>query len=68
MRLIVDAVETQSAGEIEDRFLFAELPQHLGRGLQRGKLAVGIKDVELAIVLPEGRSRIRRAVVADVFI
>ncbi len=56
LRLVVDAVQPQAAGEVDQRFLLVELAQHLGGGLERGQLAVGVEDVELAVVLAEGRA------------
>jgi hypothetical protein len=35
LRLIVDAVEPQTAGKVDERLLFRERPQHGGRGLKR---------------------------------
>ncbi len=58
--LVVDAVEAKAAGEVDERFLLVQLAEHLGRGLQRGELAVGVEDVELAVVLAEGGARYRR--------
>ena len=51
LRLVIDAVEIQAAGEVDQRFLFAQHAEHLDGGLQRGQLAVGIEEVELAAVL-----------------
>ena len=61
LRLVVDAVQPQAAGKVDQRLLLAHLAQHLRRGLQRGELAVGIEDVELAVVLPEGRAGVGAA-------
>ena len=61
MRLVVDAVELQAAGEINQRLLLVERAQHFGGGLQRGQLAVGVEDVELAVVLSERGAGIGRA-------
>ncbi len=61
LRLVVDAVQTQSAGKVDQRLLFAYLAKHVCGGLQRGELPVSVEDVELAIVLPEGRARIGAA-------
>ena len=50
------------------RLLFVQRAQHLDGGLQGGQLAVGIEDVELAVVLAEGRAGVGGAVVAAAFI
>ena len=63
LRLVVDAVEPQAAGEVDQRLLLVERAQHLDGGLQRGQLAVGVEDVELAVVLAEGRAGVGGAVV-----
>ena len=68
LRLIVHAVQPDSAGEIQQRLLLVELPQHLHRGLQRRQLPIGIEDVELAVVLPEGGAGVGGAVVAGGFV
>ncbi len=68
LRVIVGAVQTKPAGEIDERLLLVELAQHLRGGLQRGKLAIGAEDGELAAALAEravddaarARSRLRR--------
>ena len=65
LRNIVHAVQPQSAGEINERFLFAHLLQHPGRGLQSGELPVGVEDVELAVVLPERCAGVGAAGVID---
>ena len=65
LRLVVHAVQPQAAGEVDQRFLLVELAQHLGGGLQRGQLAVGIEDVELAVVLAEGGAGVGGAGVVD---
>ena len=65
LRLVVDAVQAQAAGKVNERLLLVHVPQHPGRGLQRGELAVGIEDVELAVVLPEGRAGVGAAGVVD---
>ena len=59
LRLIVDAVQTQAACEIDQRLLLAQRSQHADRGLQRGQLPVGIEQVELGIVLTECGAGIR---------
>jgi hypothetical protein len=56
--LVVDAVEPQSAGEVDQRFLLVQLAKHLRGSLQGGKLAIGIEDVELAVILAEGRASV----------
>ena len=65
LRLIVDAIQPQPAGKVDQRLLLVQLPKHLRRGLQCGELAVGIEDVELAVVLAEGRAGVRAACVID---
>ena len=67
LRLIVDAVQAQAAGEIDQGLLLAQLAKHLGRGLERAQLAVGVEDIELARVLPEGRASVSRARIVDRF-
>ena len=32
--LVVDAVEAQAAGKVDERLLLVELAEHVGRGLQ----------------------------------
>ena len=64
LRLIVHPVQAQAAGEVEQGLLLAQLAQHRRRGLQRGKLPVGVEDVEFAVVLAEGRAGIGGAGVA----
>ena len=59
LRDVVYAVHAQAAGKIDERLLLVHLLQHPGRGLQRGELAVGVEDVELAVVLAEGRAGVR---------
>ena len=54
LRLVVDAVEPQAAGEVDQRLLLRQRAQHRRRRLQRRQLAVGVQDAELGIVLPEG--------------
>jgi hypothetical protein len=54
LRLVVHAVEPQAAGEIDQRLLLGQRPQHRRRRLQRRQLAVGVQDAELGIVLAEG--------------
>ena len=54
LRLVVDAIEAHAAGEINQRLLLVELAEHMRRGLQGGELAVGVEDVEFAVVLSEG--------------
>ena len=48
-------------------FLLVHLAEHFGRGLQRGELAIGIEDVELAVVLAEGRAGVGAAGVVGGF-
>ena len=54
LRLVVDAVQPQAAGEVDERLLLGQRPQHVDRRLQRRELPVGVEDVELGIVLSEG--------------
>ena len=63
--LVVDAVEAESAGKVDERFLLVQLAEHFRRGLQSGELAVGVEDVELAVVLAEGGAGIGAAGVVD---
>ena len=67
LRLVIDAVQPQSAGEVDQRFLLVELAQHLSRCLQCGELAVGVEDVELAVVLAEGRAGVGGAGIVHFF-
>src|SRR6202034_2876783 len=66
--LVVQPVQPNAAREIEQRFLFAELAEHHGGGLQRGQLTVRVEDVELAVVLPEGGPSVGGAVVGNGFV
>src|SRR5205807_7439487 len=68
LRLVVHAIQPQAAGEIDERFLLAKLPQHFGSRLQRGQLTIGIENVELTVVLPECGSRIRSTGVVGGFV
>ena len=68
LRLVVCAIQPQTAGEVDQRLLLAELPQHFGGGFERRQLAVGVEDVELAVVLTESGSGIGRAGVVRGFI
>ncbi len=65
LRLVIDAVEAQAAGEVDERFLLVQLAQHLGRGLQGGELAIGVEDVELAVVLAECGAGVGAAGIVD---
>ena len=65
--LVVDAIEPQAAGKVDERFLLVKLAKHFGRGLQGGELPVGIEDVELAVVLAECRAGVGAACVVHVF-
>jgi hypothetical protein len=56
LRLIIDSVQPQAAGEIEQGLLLIERAQHPGGCLQRRKLAIRVENVELGIVLPESRT------------
>src|SRR5271163_2472894 len=49
--LVVDAVEGEAAGEVDEDLFLAEAAEHLGGGLKGGELAVGVEEVELAAVL-----------------
>ena len=65
--LIVDAIQTEAAGEVDQSLLLVDLAEHLGGGLQGGELAIGIEDVELAVVLAEGGAGVGAAGVIDRF-
>ena len=65
LRLVVDAVEVQPAGEVDQHLLLIEIGKQLDGGLQRIQLAVGGEEIELAIVLAEGAAVIGGAVVTD---
>src|SRR5260370_14548189 len=67
LSFIIHAIQSQAAGEVDERLLLVQLPQHPGGRLQRGKLAVRIEDVELAVVLAEGSTGISTAGVIDGF-
>ena len=56
LRLVVGAVEAQAAGEVDQRLLLGQRPQHRDRRLQRGQLTIGVEDVELGVVLSERRA------------
>ena len=60
--------KSQAAGEINQRFLLVQLAQHLRGGLQRRQLPVGIENVELAVVLAEGRAGVGGAGVVGGFV
>src|SRR6185295_810699 len=53
LRLVVDTVEIQSAGEINEGFLFVEDTEFLDSGLQGCELAVRVEEIEFAGVLAE---------------
>jgi len=61
LRLVVGSIEAQTAGEVDEDLLLVELAEHFGRGLQRGELAVGIEDIELGVILTEGRTGVGAA-------
>ena len=63
--LVINAVEPEPAGEVDERFLLVQLAEHLGRGLQRGELAIGVEDVELAVVLAKRGAGVGTACVVD---
>ncbi len=63
--LVVNAVEAETAGEVDKRLLLVQLAEHFGRGLQGRELAVGVEDVELAVVLAKRGSCIGTAGVVD---
>ncbi len=63
LRLIVDAVEFDAAGEIQHRLLLVSCPSILAAVCSAAKLPVRGEDVELAVVLAEGRAGVGRAVV-----
>ncbi len=65
LRLVVDAVEAQAAGKVDERLLLVQLAKHFCRGLKRRELAVGVEDVELAVVLAEGGAGVGAAGVVD---
>ena len=60
MRLVVDAGAAHAAGEIDQRLLLGQPAEHFHGGFQRGQFAVGIEDIELAIV-----GGVRRAGIAS---
>ena len=49
----------RSAGEVDQRLLLRQRPQHRHRGLQRRQLPIGVEDVELGVVLAERRAQFR---------
>ena len=65
LSLVIDAVEAQPAGEVDERLLLVQLAQHFGCGLQRRELAIGIEDVELAVILAKRGAGIGAAGVVD---
>ncbi len=56
LRLVVGAVQPQTAGEVDQRLLIRQAAEHRHRRLQRRQLTIRIQDVELGIVLPERRA------------
>jgi hypothetical protein len=57
LRLVIAvAVARHAAGEVDQRLLFRQRAEHLGRGFESRQLAVGIEDVEFGIVRREGRA------------
>src|SRR5260370_3715236 len=65
LRLIVNAVQAQPAGEIDESLFLAKRAQHFCCGLQSGQLTVGVEDVEFGIILAEGRAGVSGAGVVD---
>ena len=63
LRLVVQTVALDAAGEIDQRFFLVERSQHFDGGFERGQLAVRVEDVELGVVLLEGGAGIGGAVV-----
>ena len=61
LRLVVDAVQPQAAGEINQRLLLVQMPSIFDGGLQSRQLAIRVEDVELAVVLTEGGAGIGAA-------
>ena len=57
LRVVVGAVQPEAAGEVDQRLLLRQRPQHRHRRLQRRQLAIGVEDVELGIVLAERGAR-----------
>ena len=60
LRLIVDAVQPQPAGEIDQRLLFRQRLQHADGRLQRRELPVGIENVEFRVVLSKACAHVER--------
>jgi len=65
LRLVVDAVETEPAGEVDERLFLVQLGQHLGCGLQCRELSIGIEDVELTVILAKRGAGIGAACIVD---
>ena len=65
LRLVINAIEAEAAGEVDERFLLVQLAQHFGGGLQGGELAIGVEDVELAVVLSKCGARVGAAGIVD---
>ena len=63
--LVVNAVQSKATGKVNERFLFGQLAKHLGRGLQGRELAIGVEDIELAVVLAEGGPGVGAACIVD---
>ena len=53
LRLVVDAVETKPAGEIDERLLLRQTAQHRGCRLKCRQLTIRVQDAELRVVLAE---------------
>ena len=64
LRLVVGAGAAHAAGEVDERLLLRQARQHLHGGFERREFAVGVEDVELAIVLRVGSAGIFFALVA----
>ena len=58
LRLVVETMQRQPAGEIDQHLLLAQPPQHLAAVCSAAELPVRIEQVELAVVLPERRAGI----------
>src|ERR1017187_2266722 len=68
LRLVIDTVQTQAAREIQQHLLFVERAEHAHGALQRGKLAIGVEEIELAVVFAEGRAIVGSTIVAEEFV
>ena len=59
--MIVDTVAADAIAKIDDRFFLLDPAQRFGQRLQGLELAVGVEDVELAIVGGECLAGVGRA-------